>query len=366
MVTRWHTLYRADGLQRCSPADVETLRALGLHTVIDLRTDRSSKSGRFPVDAYPVDFHHLPVIDVTWDVESVGDHDRRPTSCSTSTGRCWPTASRCSPRPSTSSACRRRFPPSSTARRARTGPHPRRADPGLARCPPRAGQRGLRPVPGRPRADSGVGARPQPRDGRGWDAVPANHMAAEPEAIARLLAALAEEHGSIRDYVVSIGVPNAAAPPGVGAPHHRSLSGAGPRAGHSVASRRAASPPAGAAGDLSGADRAGHDPGRSGLAALAPPPAGPAGPRARARARRRRGANLEHYRTSEVSSVVVVGAEGPSRTASRSGGGGLPGFELVDQRALARWTAASTRWSRPSRSAPVTISWRTSGRSRTG
>ena len=41
-----------------------------------------------------------------------------------------------------------------------------------------------------------------------WDAVPANHMAAEPEAMARLLAGLAEEHGSIRDYVVSIGVPN--------------------------------------------------------------------------------------------------------------------------------------------------------------
>jgi SAM-dependent methyltransferase len=48
------------------------------------------------------------------------------------------------------------------------------------------------------------------------------------------------------------------------------------------------------------------------------------------------GVNLEHYRTSEVSSVVVVGAEGPSRdrlvrTAARRG---LAGFELVDQHAL--------------------------------
>jgi hypothetical protein len=42
-----------------------------------------------------------------------------------------------------------------------------------------------------------------------WDTVPANHMAAEPEAIARLLEVLADEHGSVRDYVVSIGVPNA-------------------------------------------------------------------------------------------------------------------------------------------------------------
>jgi SAM-dependent methyltransferase len=48
------------------------------------------------------------------------------------------------------------------------------------------------------------------------------------------------------------------------------------------------------------------------------------------------GVNLEHYRTSEVSSVVVVGAEGPSRDrlARSAARRGLPGFELVDQRAL--------------------------------
>ena len=49
-------------------------------------------------------------------------------------------------------------------------------------------------------------------------------MAAEPEAISRFLEVLAEEHGSVRDYVVSIGVPNALLhPPRVGAAHHRSL-----------------------------------------------------------------------------------------------------------------------------------------------
>src|SRR6478752_9516872 len=39
-VTRWRTLYRADGLHRLTPGDVELLRPLGLRTVLDLRTDR--------------------------------------------------------------------------------------------------------------------------------------------------------------------------------------------------------------------------------------------------------------------------------------------------------------------------------------
>ena len=48
------------------------------------------------------------------------------------------------------------------------------------------------------------------------------------------------------------------------------------------------------------------------------------------------GVNLEHYRMGEVRSVVVVGAEGPSRDrlARSAARRGLPGFELVDQRAL--------------------------------
>ena len=36
--TKWHTLYRADGIHRVSEADVLTLQPLGLRTVIDLRT----------------------------------------------------------------------------------------------------------------------------------------------------------------------------------------------------------------------------------------------------------------------------------------------------------------------------------------
>jgi len=210
-VTRWHTLYRADGLQRCSAADVETLRALGLHTVIDLRTDRElEERGRFPVDAYPVDFHHLPVIDVTWDVESVGDHDEaadflfhqyrsllaygEPLFAKAfhilGLPEALPAVFHCA------------------AGKDRTGilaalilaslgvPHELVSeDYGLSR--------------GALERTREWALVHNPEMAAAWDAVPANHMAAEPEAIARLLDVLAEEHGSIRDYVVSIGVPNA-------------------------------------------------------------------------------------------------------------------------------------------------------------
>jgi protein-tyrosine phosphatase len=61
-------LFRADGLDRLTPTDVDTLRPLDLHTVIDLRTDGEiQRRGRFPFEAIPVDWYHLSVIDVTWD-----------------------------------------------------------------------------------------------------------------------------------------------------------------------------------------------------------------------------------------------------------------------------------------------------------
>ena len=42
-----------------------------------------------------------------------------------------------------------------------------------------------------------------------WDNAPSSHLAAEPEAMARLLAALTERHGSVRSYLISLGVSNA-------------------------------------------------------------------------------------------------------------------------------------------------------------
>ena len=65
--TRWRTLFRADGLYRLAGADLEVVRALGLRTVIDLRTDAElQERGTFPQAQHPVDFHHVPVIDSTW------------------------------------------------------------------------------------------------------------------------------------------------------------------------------------------------------------------------------------------------------------------------------------------------------------
>ena len=67
---RWRTLFRADGLGRLTADDVETLRPIALKTVVDLRRAHEiDERGRFPFEAYPVAFHHLPVIDSTWDRE---------------------------------------------------------------------------------------------------------------------------------------------------------------------------------------------------------------------------------------------------------------------------------------------------------
>jgi protein-tyrosine phosphatase len=67
---RWRTLFRADGLGRLTAADLETLRPIALKTVVDLRrASELDERGRFPFESYPVAFHHLPVIDTTWDRE---------------------------------------------------------------------------------------------------------------------------------------------------------------------------------------------------------------------------------------------------------------------------------------------------------
>ena len=77
--TRWQTLYRADGLDRLTDADIETLRPLNLKTVVDLRTPGEiSERGRFPVDRYPVRFHNLSIIDQTWQHDTELKRDLSP------------------------------------------------------------------------------------------------------------------------------------------------------------------------------------------------------------------------------------------------------------------------------------------------
>jgi protein-tyrosine phosphatase len=66
-VTRWRVLFRADGVYRLTPADIDVLRPLGIKSVLDLRTHGElEERGTWPVEHHPVAFHHLPVIDVLW------------------------------------------------------------------------------------------------------------------------------------------------------------------------------------------------------------------------------------------------------------------------------------------------------------
>jgi protein-tyrosine phosphatase len=70
----WRRLFRADGLHRLSESDGDQLRALGMTTVIDLRTQGElDERGRFPADLAPVDYHHLPLFDVIPDWNALPD-----------------------------------------------------------------------------------------------------------------------------------------------------------------------------------------------------------------------------------------------------------------------------------------------------
>jgi protein-tyrosine phosphatase len=73
--TRWRVLFRADGLGDLTESDLAIMRALGIRTVVDLRSGDELERGRFDVDAHPVSFHHLPFIETIPDPE---EFDRRP------------------------------------------------------------------------------------------------------------------------------------------------------------------------------------------------------------------------------------------------------------------------------------------------
>ena len=60
-------LFRADGVHRLAGDDLERARALGLRTVVDLRTvGEIERSARFPVEEHPVEWHHLPILERMW------------------------------------------------------------------------------------------------------------------------------------------------------------------------------------------------------------------------------------------------------------------------------------------------------------
>jgi protein-tyrosine phosphatase len=68
--TRWRVLFRADGLGELTGTDMEVMRALGIRTVVDLRSGQELEQSRFDVDAHPVTFHHYPFIEALPDAES--------------------------------------------------------------------------------------------------------------------------------------------------------------------------------------------------------------------------------------------------------------------------------------------------------
>ncbi len=70
--TRWRMLYRADGLNRVQGDDLARLADLGLRTVVDLRTPNERvERGSFPVESMPVDYHHFPVLQQTWEGQTL-------------------------------------------------------------------------------------------------------------------------------------------------------------------------------------------------------------------------------------------------------------------------------------------------------
>jgi len=73
---RWRTLFRADGLSRLDEEDCAQLAALGLATVIDLRTQGEVDTrGTFPTDTFEVEYHHLPLTDVLPPTEDLARYD---------------------------------------------------------------------------------------------------------------------------------------------------------------------------------------------------------------------------------------------------------------------------------------------------
>jgi protein-tyrosine phosphatase len=74
--TKWGQLFRADGLGNLTRADQEVLRPLGLRTVIDLRSGSElADRGRFQYDTFDIDFQHVPILEQLWPEETLTHFD---------------------------------------------------------------------------------------------------------------------------------------------------------------------------------------------------------------------------------------------------------------------------------------------------
>jgi len=210
-VTRPGQLFRADGLYRLTGNDLETLRPLGLRTVIDLRTiGELDEHGRYPVELFPLNWHHLPVVDVTWEKVEVNDrsaavflHDQYTSMLEYG-------------EPLLANAIRILAMPG--------------ALPAVFHCAAGKDRTGILAalvlgalgVPDEVIVDDYALTRAgmdrmrhwaeetNPEMMAAWQAMPAVYAAAEPEAMAALLADIRAAHGTVRAYVRSLGVPSAA------------------------------------------------------------------------------------------------------------------------------------------------------------
>ena len=73
--TRRGTVFRADGVHRCTPSDVATLEAIGVRRVIDLRTAHERvDDGSFDPRHATIEYRHVPLLD---EVSGLGEiaHD---------------------------------------------------------------------------------------------------------------------------------------------------------------------------------------------------------------------------------------------------------------------------------------------------
>jgi protein-tyrosine phosphatase len=74
---RWGRVYRADGIHRIEGADLARVAALGIRTVLDLRTrGECDDHGRVRTDAMNATYHHLPLLENVWERDLYGaEHD---------------------------------------------------------------------------------------------------------------------------------------------------------------------------------------------------------------------------------------------------------------------------------------------------
>jgi protein-tyrosine phosphatase len=182
------------------------LRPLGLRTVLDLRTaGELAERGTFPVDDHPVDFHHLPVIDVTW-----GRDDTTDDAVAFLTEQYRALLAEGEPRLAEAFHLL-----------ARDG-----ALPAVFHCAAGKDRTGLLAAlllsslgvaDAVVAEDYGLSRDAMVRTlewaGRQsaellalWEKIPSVHLAAEPAAMMQLLVELQDAHGSVRAYVTSIGV----------------------------------------------------------------------------------------------------------------------------------------------------------------